>query len=94
MTVSGEVTLDPDGLADTLTRIFIAAGGIRDGRLEVILPRYHLESAGMSLVYPPGRYLSGRVRAFSDHMVKHFQAKAPWADCPRGAQPEASARAD
>ena len=82
------------GLGIALLPIFIAQEGIRDSRLEVILARYYVDSAGMFLVYPPGRYLSRRVRVFSDHMVEHFQEKAPWADCPRGACHGMSARAD
>jgi DNA-binding transcriptional LysR family regulator len=73
------------GLGVALLPIFIAHEGIRDGRLEIILADYRVDPVGMFLVYPPGRYLSRRVRVFSDQMVEHFQEKAPWADCPRGA---------
>lgn len=74
------------GLGIALLPVFIDHEGIRDGSIEVILADYQLDSVGMYLVYPPGRYLSRRVRVLSEHMVEQFQPKAPWADCPMGAR--------
>lgn len=82
------------GLGIALLPIFIAHEKIRDGSLEIILVGYQVDPVGLFLVYPPGRYLSRRVRVFSDYMVEHFQEKAPWADCPRGVCDGMGVRAD
>ncbi|MGB1109406.1 MAG: LysR family transcriptional regulator [Gammaproteobacteria bacterium] len=73
-----------EGLGLAILPLFIAHQGIRDGSLETVLSNYRLEGPGMYLVYPPGRYLSRRVRVFSELMVKHFQDRSPWSDCPIG----------
>lgn len=78
------------GLGVALLPIFVAHEAIRAGHLEIILADYRVDSVGMFLVYPPGRYLSRRVRVFSEHMVEHFQEKAPWSDCPGGPCHESS----
>jgi DNA-binding transcriptional LysR family regulator len=43
-----------------------------------VLTDWKLQEQGMYLVYPPGRYLSQRVRAFSDHLAGCFGTRPYW----------------
>lgn len=46
---------------------------VRAGRLEPVLPQYVLPAAPISLVYPSGRHLDAKVRAFRDFAVEQMQ---------------------
>jgi DNA-binding transcriptional LysR family regulator len=39
-----------------------------------VLPHYQLPDATIYAVYPAGRQLSAKVKAFNDFMVRHFAA--------------------
>jgi DNA-binding transcriptional LysR family regulator len=43
-------------------------------RLELVLPDYRLPEATIYAVYPAGRQLSAKVKAFNDFMARHFAA--------------------
>ncbi len=49
---------------------------IEAGRLVPILTEYTRDEAGMYAVYPPGRLISGRVRALSDAFYEHFRERS------------------
>lgn len=44
------------------------------GRLALVLPDYRLPEAAIYAVYPAGRQLSAKVKAFNDFMARHFAA--------------------
>jgi DNA-binding transcriptional LysR family regulator len=44
------------------------------GTLRRVLPHYQLPDATIYAVYPAGRQLSAKVKAFNDFMVRHFAA--------------------
>jgi DNA-binding transcriptional LysR family regulator len=46
---------------------------VAQGRLEVVLSRYELTTAGIYIVYPHRRHLSAKIRAFVDFMVDWFE---------------------
>jgi len=47
---------------------------LASGRLEVVLPRYTTMPAGLHLLYPAGRYVSPKVRAFVDFVRSQVAA--------------------
>ena len=49
---------------------------IESGALVPILTDYGRDEAGMYAVYPPGRLISGRVRALSDAFYEHFRERS------------------
>jgi DNA-binding transcriptional LysR family regulator len=53
---------------------------LRSGRLQVILPDYHLPPADIFAVYPERHSLSGRVSAFIDFLTSRFNETAPVAE--------------
>lgn len=65
-----------DGMGVALLPEFIAASALRDGRLVPILPGYAAPEIHLSLIYPPNRHLSARVRAFVTFMQERFGEEA------------------
>jgi DNA-binding transcriptional LysR family regulator len=63
------VTLEPD---------FIVGEAIRAGRLVALLPGFTPPESTIYAVYPSRRHLSGKVRAFVDHLAARFERAAPW----------------
>ena len=51
---------------------FAVAADLRAGRLVGVLPEYTMDEIPLHAVFPPGRRLSTRVRAFVDHLVDRF----------------------
>jgi DNA-binding transcriptional LysR family regulator len=60
------------GLGVVLLPLWIIGPDIKAGRLQVLLPDYHWPDSAIQAVYPPGRHLSARVRAFVDFLVEQF----------------------
>lgn len=50
---------------------------LRSGRLQVILAEYDLPPADIYAVYPERHSLSGRVSAFVDFLITHFNSSTP-----------------
>ncbi len=46
-----------------------------DGRLEEVLQAYSLPEPAVHAIYPPGRHLSAKVRAFVDYLVDYFKQR-------------------
>lgn len=52
------------GLGIALLPVFIAGDDLKAGRLVAVLPEYQAPKIYLSLVYPPNRHLSSRIRLF------------------------------
>jgi len=61
-----------DGMGVALLPRFIAEAAIRSGRLVPVLPGYAAPELFLSLIYPPNRHLSARVRVFVKFMQGRF----------------------
>jgi DNA-binding transcriptional LysR family regulator len=70
-----------DGLGVTVQPTFIIYEYLLAGRLQQLLPDYRLNAAHMYALFPPGRYLSRRVRVFADFLAGHFGDQPYWDDC-------------
>jgi DNA-binding transcriptional LysR family regulator len=70
-----------DGLGVTVQPTFIIHEYLRDGRLRRVLPDYRLSRGDMYALFPPGRYMSRRVRVFVDFLAEHFGDRPYWDDC-------------
>lgn len=58
---------------------FLLAAAIREGRLVPLLQDYEADrDLTVYAVYPPGRHLSPKVRAFVDFLVETFLPVPPW----------------
>ncbi|GHD62902.1 LysR family transcriptional regulator [Thalassobaculum fulvum] len=57
---------------------FILARYMRRGELVRVLPGYELQPAALYAVYPPGRPLAAKVRAFIDFAVETFTDQPYW----------------
>jgi DNA-binding transcriptional LysR family regulator len=51
---------------------------LRGGHLQQVLKGYAAADSQIYAVYPPGRHLSPKVRAFVDHLVQHFKTSPLW----------------
>jgi DNA-binding transcriptional LysR family regulator len=51
---------------------FAVAADLREGRLVEVLPDYAMDALPLHAVFPPGRRLATRVRAFVDFLVEAF----------------------
>jgi DNA-binding transcriptional LysR family regulator len=51
---------------------------LRGGHLLQVLKGYAAADSQIYAVYPPGRHLSPKVRAFVDHLVQHFKTSPLW----------------
>lgn len=82
---NGKVLHDA-ALADqavVMSPTFMVGSDLRAGRLEQVLSAYGFPDAGIYAVYPPGRHLSAKVRAFVDFLVERFGPEPSW-DHPAG----------
>lgn len=69
------------GLGICLLPSFIAAPAIADGSVEIVLQDYPLEEGALHAVMPPGRAVTGRVRALVDFLVARFGPEPAWDPC-------------
>lgn len=69
------------GLGVAILPSFIAAPSIEAGTLEVLLPNYPLEETALSIVMPPGRATTARVRALVDFLAHRFGPEPSWDPC-------------
>lgn len=56
---------------------FLFADAMADGRVADALPELPRDTVGIHAVYPPGRYVQPKVRAFIDFLVDRFAGDAP-----------------
>ncbi|MFV8835436.1 LysR family transcriptional regulator [Aquisalimonas sp.] len=71
-----EAALAGVGLARLST--WLVAPRIRSGELVQLLPGYTQESSAYYVLFPQGRHLSRKVRAFVDFLVDEFTPLPPW----------------
>ncbi|MFZ5957096.1 LysR family transcriptional regulator [Pseudomonas knackmussii] len=66
------------GLGITLTATFIAGPALRRGELVQVLPEWQLPPMHIWMLYPSGRFLAPKVRAFSDFFAERFAGVPYW----------------
>jgi DNA-binding transcriptional LysR family regulator len=57
---------------------FIVGADIAAGRLVELMPNYRPIETDLSVVYPPGRQLSAKVRSFVDFLATRFTGEPKW----------------
>jgi DNA-binding transcriptional LysR family regulator len=67
-----------DGLGIAILPTFTVHRAVERGELVVILRDWRLTAPGLHLVYPPGRFMSRRVRAFSESLAERFGECPYW----------------
>ncbi|MBY0423784.1 MAG: LysR family transcriptional regulator [Parvularculaceae bacterium] len=68
------------GVGYVVEPLFILHEAIRDARLEPVLLDYAWSDLSLSVVWPPSRQMSARVRAFSDAVIARFADNPYWDD--------------
>jgi DNA-binding transcriptional LysR family regulator len=68
------------GLGITTGPTFILGSYLREGSLVSILRNYRRPAVGIYALYPPGRMLPRRIRAFSDFLAERFGEHPYWDD--------------
>jgi DNA-binding transcriptional LysR family regulator len=88
---NGDLSLDAAlaGVGVVLLPCFLCGAHLASGRLEPALSNWMPPPTGIHAVYPHGRHLSAKVRAFVDFLVERFGPTPPW----EVARQEALARA-
>jgi len=66
------------GLGVTSTPAFAAAEDLRAGRLVPLLCAYEPQLIWVHAVYPHGRHLAGKVRAFVDFLAERYAGEPEW----------------
>ncbi|MCB1482391.1 MAG: LysR family transcriptional regulator [Rhodobiaceae bacterium] len=69
------------GLGFLINPTFISADAVDAGKLEILLPDYGFDAVTAYAIYPPGRNLSTKVRAFIDFLVGRFGEQPYWDHC-------------
>ncbi|MCB1476150.1 MAG: LysR family transcriptional regulator [Rhodobiaceae bacterium] len=69
------------GIGIVIEPIFLIAEAVRSGRLVPVLRGYDIPGVAAYALYPPGRHLSVKVRAFIDHLVAAFGDPPYWESC-------------
>jgi DNA-binding transcriptional LysR family regulator len=62
------------GLGIAYGPIIFFRADIDAGRLQQVLPEYHLPEATIYAVYPASQQLSAKIKVFNDFMAQHFAA--------------------
>lgn len=69
------------GLGITSLPTFIVGPDLCAGRLQPVLPEYHLPEISIYAIFPSRRYLSAKVRTFVDFLSKNFEGTPSWDEC-------------
>lgn len=67
-----------DGLGIATLPTFIAHDHLVDNRLQRVLTDYETKEVNMYAVFPPGRYMSRRVRTLADYLSEYFGDRPYW----------------
>ncbi len=90
ITISGRVRMNNGdalraaavaGLGIVYSPSFIIGEDMAAGRLVRVLPEWEGPEIALYAVYPPGRHLSAKVRAFVDYLVEAFGPEPYWDAC-------------
>ncbi|SFA97290.1 transcriptional regulator, LysR family [Poseidonocella pacifica] len=65
------------GLGIAYLPSFLFAEALSEGLVEEAMPDLPVETIGIYAVYPPGKFVQPKVRAFIDFLVKEFGQKGP-----------------
>ncbi len=65
------------GLGIAYLPSYLCAPALRSGELEEAIEGLPVENCGIHAVYPPGRFMQPKLRAFIDHFVEAFKGKGP-----------------
>lgn len=66
------------GLGVIISPTFIVGKDLADGRLVRVMPEWEADPIHVYAVYPPGRHLSVKVRAFVDFLADAFGPDPYW----------------
>lgn len=66
------------GVGIGLLPLWLVGHDLKAGRLEEVLPGYHAPDSAIYAVYPAGRHLSPKVRAFVDLLAARFSGRPSW----------------
>jgi DNA-binding transcriptional LysR family regulator len=66
------------GLGITNAPTFMAEQAVRDGKLEILLPKFTMPELGIYAVFPNSRYVPHRVRKLVDYLVQGIGAQPSW----------------
>lgn len=77
---NGEVLRDGAvrGLGIALLPTFISGADLQAGRLISVLEEYQPSPLVLSVVYPPARYLSAKIRLLTDFLAQRFGKSPQW----------------
>jgi DNA-binding transcriptional LysR family regulator len=77
---SGEalLTAATQGLGITRAPTFIAEQAVREGKLEILLPRFPTQELGIYAVFPSNRYVPHRIRALVAFLAERIGPRPPW----------------
>ncbi len=77
---NGEVLRDAAvrGIGITMVPGFIVEQELRTGRLVTILDDFHAPQLVLTAIYPPTRYLSAKIRLFTDFLIARFGNSSSW----------------
>jgi DNA-binding transcriptional LysR family regulator len=77
---SGDALLEAAirGLGITRAPTFIAEQAVREGKLEILLPKFPTPEFGIYAVFPGSRYVPHRVRALVEYLAERIGAHPPW----------------
>ncbi len=64
------------GLGIAVLPDFIVSETVKDGRLEIVMPDWHMPLAGLHLVTPPGGPRPARVEALADFLAKRLSRQS------------------
>ncbi|MGF1609540.1 MAG: LysR family transcriptional regulator [Kiloniellales bacterium] len=66
------------GVGIALVPLWMAGPDLASGRVVEVLRDYHVPDSAIHAVYPPGRHLSPKVRAFVDLLAARFSDRECW----------------
>ena len=66
------------GLGITNAPTFIVEQAVREGVLEILLPRFSVPEMGIYAVFPSNRYVPHRVRSLVEYLAQRIGPKPPW----------------
>jgi len=66
------------GVGLGLLPLWLVGHDVKAGRLLEVLPDYHVPDSAIYAVYPAGRHLSPKVRAFVDLLAARFSSRQSW----------------